>query len=113
MSAATESVPSEAEILSHVIRPDRGTWSRAAAEAILSFDFPPEDLQRMNTLAAKAREGSLSTGGQAELEGFFCNTRKGPNLSGLDPQTGELTRLFHPRQDRWQDHFRWEGSPRA
>lgn len=41
---------------------------------------------------------------------FFCNTHKGPNLSGLDPQTGELTPLFHPRRDRWQDHFRWEGA---
>lgn len=40
---------------------------------------------------------------------FFCNTHKGSNLSGLDPQTGQLTRLFHPRQDRWQDHFRWDG----
>jgi hypothetical protein len=40
---------------------------------------------------------------------FFCNTHKGPNLSGLDPQSGELTRLFHPRQDYWRDHFRWEG----
>jgi hypothetical protein len=70
MSAATESVPSEAEILCHVIRPDRGTWSRAAAEAILRFDFPPDDLQRMSTLAAKAREGSLSTGEQTELENY-------------------------------------------
>jgi hypothetical protein len=34
-----------------------------------------------------------------------CNLHKGPNLSGLDPQTGELTRLFHPRRDRWPEHF--------
>jgi hypothetical protein len=40
---------------------------------------------------------------------FFCNTFKGPNLSGLGPQTGELTRLFHPRCDPWPEHFRWEG----
>ena len=39
----------------------------------------------------------------------FCNTYKGPNLSGLDPQTGALTRLFHPRQDHWPEHFRWNG----
>ena len=70
MSAATEFVPSEAEILSHVIRPDRGTWSRAAAEAILEFDFPSDDVQRMNALAAKAREGSLSPGEETELENY-------------------------------------------
>jgi hypothetical protein len=39
----------------------------------------------------------------------FCNGFKGPNLSGLDPKTGELIRLFHPRLDRWEEHFRWDG----
>lgn len=34
-----------------------------------------------------------------------CNLRKGPNLTAVDPQTGELTRLFHPRQDVWEGHF--------
>jgi 5-methylcytosine-specific restriction endonuclease McrA len=28
-----------------------------------------------------------------------CNLRKGPNLTGIDPQTGEVTRLFDPRRD--------------
>ena len=40
----------------------------------------------------------------------WCNARKGPNLSGLDPDTGALTRLFHPRRDRWEEHFRREGA---
>jgi hypothetical protein len=44
------------------------------------------------------------------LSCFYCNTYKGPDLSGLDPQTGALTRLFHPRRDRWADHFRWNGA---
>lgn len=34
-----------------------------------------------------------------------CNLRKGTNLTGLDPETGALTRLFHPRQDDWDEHF--------
>ncbi len=38
-----------------------------------------------------------------------CNLHKGPNLSGLDPRTGELTRLFHPRLDEWGDHFTRRG----
>ncbi len=37
-----------------------------------------------------------------------CNLRKGPNLTGLDPETGALTRLFHPRQDRWNKHFEFQ-----
>lgn len=39
---------------------------------------------------------------------FACNNHKGTNLSGLDPQTGEMTRLFHPRRDMWSEHFQWK-----
>jgi 5-methylcytosine-specific restriction endonuclease McrA len=40
------------------------------------------------------------------LSCHLCNSKKGPNLSSLDPKTGLLTRLFHPRTDRWSEHFR-------
>jgi len=40
----------------------------------------------------------------------LCNKHKGSDLASLDPETGELTRLFHPRRDRWADHFRLEGA---
>lgn len=39
----------------------------------------------------------------------FCNRKKGPNLAGIDPATGEVAVLFHPRRDNWRDHFRWNG----
>ncbi len=39
---------------------------------------------------------------------FSCNLFKGPNIAGIDPVTGKLTRLFHPRRDNWLEHFRWE-----
>ena len=38
-----------------------------------------------------------------------CNLHKGPNLTGIDPLTGAVTELFHPRQQRWEDHFAFEG----
>ena len=34
-----------------------------------------------------------------------CNLHKGPNLSSVDPQTGQVVRLFNPREDHWVDHF--------
>ena len=34
-----------------------------------------------------------------------CNERKGPNLTGVDPDTSVLVHLFLPRQDRWDEHF--------
>jgi hypothetical protein len=38
-----------------------------------------------------------------------CNKSKGPNLAGLDPHSGKLTPLFHPRRHKWTYHFRLEG----
>ena len=38
-----------------------------------------------------------------------CNLHKGTNLTGIDPQTNELTELFHPRRQAWEDHFEWQG----
>ena len=38
-----------------------------------------------------------------------CNRYKGPNIAGMDPLTGQLVRLFHPRVDRWTDDFELDG----
>ena len=38
-----------------------------------------------------------------------CNLRKGPNLTSIDPDTSEVTRLFNPRSDKWEDHFHRRG----
>ncbi len=35
------------------------------------------------------------------------NHHKGPNIASLDPETSELTPLFHPRRDKWPEHFAW------
>lgn len=39
-----------------------------------------------------------------------CNLHKGPNLSGIDPLTGAIESLFHPRHETWEEHFAREGS---
>ena len=39
---------------------------------------------------------------------FPCNRHKGPNLTGIDPETRQIAPLFHPRRDRWEDHFQWQ-----
>ena len=53
--------------------------------------------------------------GPTELENLAlccgrCNQSKGPNIAAIDPQTGALSRLFHPRRDQWHHHFRWQGA---
>ena len=37
---------------------------------------------------------------------ILCNRYKGSDVASINPKTGEAVRLFHPRQDRWADHFR-------
>lgn len=39
-----------------------------------------------------------------------CNLHKGPNLSGRDPLTGHVVRLFDPRRQSWARHFEWFGA---
>jgi hypothetical protein len=39
-----------------------------------------------------------------------CNLYKGPNLSAVDPADGKVVSLFHPRRDRWEEHFRRRGA---
>lgn len=34
-----------------------------------------------------------------------CNSFKGPNVAALDPMTGEATKLYNPRRQRWDEHF--------
>jgi hypothetical protein len=38
------------------------------------------------------------------------NAYKGPNLASIDPQTGAIAPLYHPRSDVWTEHFRAEGA---
>jgi len=39
-----------------------------------------------------------------------CNRRKGPNIASLDPASGQLTSLFNPRTQVWEDHFSLDGA---
>ena len=39
-----------------------------------------------------------------------CNLHKGTNLSSVDPKTGAVVPLFHPRRDDWNEHFTLEGA---
>lgn len=32
---------------------------------------------------------------------------KGPNIASIDPDTGEIVPLFHPRRNTWSEHFEW------
>ena len=60
----------EAAILTRIAGQDEVAWSVAAARGILMLGFCPADKDRMHTLAAKAREGTLNSDEQAEVEAY-------------------------------------------
>ncbi|HLL73196.1 MAG TPA: HNH endonuclease signature motif containing protein [Pyrinomonadaceae bacterium] len=58
---------------------------------------------------------SLKHGGSSEVENLayacvFCNRQKGSDIGSVSRQSGEFSRLFNPRTDRWSDHFHLTGS---
>jgi predicted restriction endonuclease len=51
------------------------------------------------------QHGGTGDPGNLALACYHCNLHKGPNLTGIDPDTGVIVQLFHPRQDTWHMHF--------
>jgi hypothetical protein len=41
------------------------------------------------------------------LSCFYCNSFKRDHTTGIDPETEQAEPLFHPRQQKWNDHFEW------
>jgi hypothetical protein len=60
-------------------------------------------------ITARQHHGPTVAGNLA-LSCVYCNAHKGPNLTGRDPATGKITRLYHPRRHKWTYHFRFQGS---
>ncbi len=55
-----------------------------------------------------------SAGGSDDLDNLClacpsCNLRKSNRLMVSDPD-GRLVPIFHPRLNRWTDHFEWDGT---
>jgi hypothetical protein len=56
------------------------------------------------------KHGGASTETNLALACHACNLHKGPNLSGIDPDTGSVVLLFNPRIQKWDDHFVEQGA---
>lgn len=70
--------------------------------------FHPAPFQ-VDHIVAKQHGGGDSLDNLA-LACIHCNRYKGPNIAGIDSETGGVTRLFHPRVDVWNSHFQWNGA---
>lgn len=51
------------------------------------------------------KHGGLSDPDNLAYACIRCNAWKGSDVGSLDPRTGRLIPLFHPRRQRWDAHF--------
>src|SRR5438445_6327023 len=70
-----------------------------APEAIFNFSFEVEHV------VPSSREG-VDDDSNLALACRACNLHKADHLAGIDETTQAIVALFHPRLDRWDDHFR-------
>ena len=54
--------------------------------------------------------GGRTVSGNLALACIHCSLRKGARRTARDPRTGQPAPLFHPRRDKWNQHFRWAGT---
>jgi hypothetical protein len=64
---------------------------------------------QLEHIVARQHEGETAETNLA-LACQHCNLHKGTNLTGIDPESGQNTRLFNPRSDIWTEHFRVAGT---
>src|SRR5690348_13721743 len=69
-----------------------------APEAVFNFPFEVEHIQPTSRGGAD-KESNLCLSCRA------CNLRKSGRLAWHDGMTGEEASLFHPREQRWEEHF--------
>jgi len=54
------------------------------------------------------KHGGSTTFDNLALACFECNRYKGSDIASIDPDTGQVTRLFNPRIQVWEEHFRFQ-----
>jgi HNH endonuclease len=74
----------------------------------LHQDHSPLAALQIEHIIPRKHNGDDSRGNLA-LACIDCNQAKGSNIARIDPDIGRMSRLFHPRRDRWNEHFEFRG----
>ena len=69
-----------------------------APEAVLNLPLEVEHI-------VPVARGGGDTAANWALACRACNLYKATHVSGHDPESEAVVRLFHPREDRWEEHF--------
>jgi hypothetical protein len=83
---------------------------RDRARAACEYCRLPQSLQEaafhLDHVDPRAAKGPSDEDNLA-LACVTCSLKKAARTHARDPQTRNLVPLFHPRRDRWTDHFGW------
>lgn len=74
-------------------------WERARSRCeycLLPARYTEAPFQIDHIIARKHGGETIAT--NLALSCYSCNSYKGPNIASLDPDSGRLVRLFHPRK---------------
>ena len=76
----------------------------------LHQDHSPLATLQIEHIIPKKKHGGTDDTGNLALACIDCNLAKSSNIAGRDPDTKQLTPLFDPRKDRWNEHFEMQGA---
>ena len=80
--------------------------AKGVCEYCLSPSGYSSDYFAVEHIYPRIRGGTNQTSNLA-LSCQGCNSHKFTHVEAIDPMSGVFAPLFHPRQDRWDDHFLW------
>ena len=70
-----------------------------------NFPFAPFHIEHI----IPKKHGGQDNADNLAFACHHCNLHKGPNLTGIDPVSGQIVSLFDPRKDVWHEHFVVQG----
>jgi hypothetical protein len=74
-----------------------------APEAVFNIEFEVEHIVPTSVGGTRSEENLA-------LACHACNRSKSNRVTATDSETGQEVRLFHPRQDHWEQHFKIESN---
>jgi hypothetical protein len=82
-------------------------WSSAAPAAHVSIAI---SLKKLRFCPSSGSHHRKTAPGSDDADNLClccirCNLKKGPNIASIDPETGLIVALFHPRRHSWREHL--------
>jgi hypothetical protein len=84
-----------------LVRQRAGNRCEYCGLARANFPFAPFHIEHI----IPKKHGGKDNADNLAFACHHCNLHKGPNLTGIDPVSGQIVLLFDPRKDVWHEHF--------